>query len=132
MPLLAHLRGWSKVKFSSNSDTYKKTCKFLAKKFRARNSPYRLVRSAFQQVPFSLRESYPKEHNPVPFVCTCQAQFAPKNLRHAIKADNNLRITEEPIIAYKKTENIVVSSLADRTKQPKRSLKLLPKFPECT
>jgi hypothetical protein len=91
------------LRLSSDSNTYKKTCKFLAKKFRARHYPYRLVRSAFQLVPFSLRESYLQDKEPtqsttpkVPFVCTYQAQFAPKNLRHA---DDDLRITEEPIIA---------------------------------
>jgi hypothetical protein len=94
------------LRLSSDSNTCKKTCKFLAKKFRARHYPYRLVRIAFQLVPFSLRESYLQDKEPtqsttpkVPFVCTYQAQFAPKNLRHVMKADADLRITEEPIIA---------------------------------
>jgi hypothetical protein len=51
----------------------KPACKFLAKKFRARHY---LVRSAFQPVPFSLRESYLKDkeltntiHNPKGTLC---------------------------------------------------------------
>ena len=113
------------LRLSSDKDTYLKTCKYLAKKFRERNYPHKLVRNTFQQVAFSLRNKYlegreqtqtqsdAQPHTPrIPFICTYQAQMQLKQLRIQKSSLRN------PSLLTKKPKPLETNSLVGRTAKP--------------
>lgn len=128
------------LRLSSDKETYTKTLKFLHKKFKARDYPYRVIRKAMNKVPFNLRQKYleDKDHkeldeHQVPYVCAYQPQFKTSTHRNCIK-DNSLdkHILEQPLLAYKKGTTLANHLVRARLRtfpDPPRTLCLLPNFP---
>ena len=126
------------LRLSSEEQTYYKIRKFLAKKFRNRGYPWKLVRRTMHEVPYTLRTKYlahmqprDKEYDLVPFISQFQPQFPPATIKQNILDPH---IPEKPIMAFQKAKtlakHLVRAALQDHT-LPEQARSLIP-FPNLT
>ena len=111
------------LRLSSEEQTYHRVRKFLAKKFRNRGYPWKLVRMKMHEVPYTLRPKYlahmqpkEKEDDLVPFISQFQPQFPPSTIKQNILDPH---IQEKPIMAFWKAKtlanHLVRATLPDHT-----------------
>ena len=126
------------LRLSSEEQTYHRVRKFLAKKFRNRGYPWKLVRMKMHEVPYTLRPKYlahmqpkEKEDDLVPFISQFQPQFPPSTIKQNILDPH---IQEKPIMAFRKAKtlanHLVRATLPDHT-LPDQVRSLIP-FPSLT
>lgn len=123
------------LRLCTDEKTYFKTRKFLAKKFRNRGYPWKLVRRAMHEVPYSLRQKYLADAQStntkeelVPFISPFQPQFPPSTIKNSIIAPTDIHIPEKPLMAFQKAKtlanHLVRASLLDYN-QPNQARTLI-------
>ena len=126
------------LRLSSDEQTYKKTLKFLHKKFINRQYPHKVIRRIFNQVQYSHRNKYLmpntqtlRNDTRIPLVLPFQPQYTPLDIKQALKKDTDEYIIESPILAFTKGTTIASKIVSARTKHksPPKALTFLLNFP---